>query len=178
MVELETGRLRLREFTLEDGPGLSALDSDPEVMRYIGRGVTYTYNQTEAAVRRMLDHYRRYGYGMYALVHRQSGAVIGRCGFKYWEEFGRVEIGWLLARPFWGQGLAFEAARPVMAYGFQQQNFSELIAIIDRSNLASSKLAEKLGMRFERELDFGYKTNDCYRIDRAEFLGERQPHLK
>jgi ribosomal-protein-alanine N-acetyltransferase len=118
----------------------------------------------------MLEHYRRHGYGMYALVHKPDGAVIGRCGFKFWEELGRVEIGWLLARAYWGQGLAFEAAQSVLASGFEQQNFSEIIAIIDRLNLASSKLAEKLGMRFERELDFGYKTPDCYRIDRAEFF--------
>ena len=170
MFELETGRLHPREFTLDDVPALVALDSDPEVMRYIGRGVTYTPDQTEAAVHRMLEHYRRHGYGMYALVYKPEDVVIGRCGFKFWEELGRVEIGWLVARAYWGQGLAYEAAQPVMAYGFEQQNFSEIIAIIDRPNLASSKLAEKLGMRFERELDFGYKTPDCYRIDRAEFF--------
>lgn len=170
MVELDTPRLHLREFTLDDVPALVALDSDPEVMRYIGRGVTYTPDQTEGGFRRMLEHYRRYGYGMFALVYKPDGRVIGRCGFKFWEDFGRTEMGWLLARAYWGKGLAYEAAQPVMAYGFEQQNFSELIAIIDRPNLASSKLAQKLGMRFERELDFGYKTPDCYRIDRAEFL--------
>jgi ribosomal-protein-alanine N-acetyltransferase len=80
------------------------------------------------------------------------------------------EEDWLLARPYRGKGLAVEAAKAVQEYGFEKQNFSIIIAIIDWSNLASPKLAGKPGMIFDRALDCGYKTAGFYRIDRAEFF--------
>lgn len=159
---LNTERLTLRHFTLEDADAMFRVFGDAQVMRF-GDGP-----QTRAWVlgwlTRHAGDYDQLGYGPYAVVEREHNEVIGYCGLFYFPDInGRpeVEIGYRLARSKWGMGYATEAARAVMHYAFDSLRFKRLIAIIDPGNTASIRVVEKLGMRYEADVMFeGYSHPD------------------
>ncbi|ETX09251.1 GNAT family N-acetyltransferase [Candidatus Entotheonella palauensis] len=163
MVILETERLLLRHFYRFDDQAMNRVFGDAEVMRY-GDGV-----QTEAWVRAWLQNclehdYPKWGFGPWAVVEKQRREVIGYCGLFYFPDVnGRpeIEIGYRLARAFWGKGYATEAVLAVRDYGFNVLCLPRLIAMIDPGNVASIRVAEKAGMHYEDEVMFeGYTHPD------------------
>jgi ribosomal-protein-alanine N-acetyltransferase len=90
---------------------------------------------------------------LWATIHKGTGKFIGRCGLLPWKIDGQdeVEIAYTIAEEFWGQGLGTEAALAIRDYGFNMLNLSRLICVIDAENTASRRVAEKIGMSFERE---------------------------
>jgi RimJ/RimL family protein N-acetyltransferase len=150
---LETGRLILRRFVPEDLDDLYALYRDPEVRRYFPEG-TLTCEETKEELEWFLNgHPEHPELGLWATIHKGSGRLVGRCGLLPWTIDGRyeVEVAYLLAREYWGQGLGTEAARGVLEYGFEQLGLPRLICLIERENLASIRVAVKIGMSFEKE---------------------------
>ena len=150
---LEIGRLILRYLVPEDLDGLFALYSDPEVRRYFPKG-TLTYAETKEELGWFLHgHPQHPELGLWATILKETGQFIGRCGLLPWTIDGRaeVEVAYMLAKEYWGQGLGTEAARAILGYGFEQLRLSRLICLIDRDNLASIRVATKIGMTFEKE---------------------------
>ena len=136
---------------------------DPEVMRY-GDGVQ-TREWVENWLRMCLErYYKTWGFGPYAVVKKHSHQVIGYCGLFLFPNVGgqpEVEIGYRLARSAWGQGYATEAALAVRDLAFTALGIKRLIAMIDPSNRASIRVAEKIGMYYEKEVMFeGYSHPD------------------
>jgi len=147
-VVLETERLVLRHLTMDDLDPLTALYADPEVRRYFPDGVR-TYEETRAELAWVIDvYYARYGYGLWATVLKGDGAFIGRCGLLPWEIDGRteVEVAYLLGRPYWGLGLATEAAGAIADHAFATLPVERLICLVDPANDASRKVTTKIGM--------------------------------
>ena len=163
MLELTTKRLILRPIQITDDDILhQAIFDDVEVMRFSdGR-------QTKAWVRAWIDsqaeQYQQRGYGAYAIVEKQDQGVTGYCGLFYFPDVNgqpEVEIGYRLARSAWGNGYATEAASAVRDYALTALGMKRLIAIIDPSNIASIRVAEKIGMRYEQDVMFeGYSHPD------------------
>lgn len=150
---LETERLLLRRFVPDDLDDLFALYSDPEVRRYFPEG-TLTRDETREELEWFLNgHPRHPELGLWATIHRESGRFIGRCGLLPWTIDGRfeIEVAYMLAKEFWGQGLATEAAQAIRDYGFTALDLPRLICLIDRDNAASIRVATKIGMTFEKE---------------------------
>jgi [ribosomal protein S5]-alanine N-acetyltransferase len=154
-VILETSRLLLRHLVMDDLDELFALYRNPEIRRYFPEGVLTRDETREELEWHMHGHPRHPELGLWATVYKESGKFIGRCGLLPWEIDDRleVEIAYLLDRAFWGQGLATEAARGIMEYGFGRLNLSRLICLIDPDNIASQRVAEKIGMTLERKVD-------------------------
>jgi RimJ/RimL family protein N-acetyltransferase len=109
-------------------------------------------------------YYGTWGFGPYAVVEQSTRAVIGYCGLFFFPEVNgqpEVEIGYRLARSAWGQGYATEAALAIRDFAFASLSIKRLIAIIDPSNLASLRVAQKLGMQYESEVMLeGYDHSD------------------
>lgn len=154
MIVTETDRLLLRHFHMLDVDAMQSVFGDAEVMHY-GPGV-----QTILWIREWLhscrsDYYRKLGFGPYAVVEKSSGRVFGYCGLFYFPDISgqpEIEIGYRLAREFWGKGYATEAALAVRDYGFHALSLTRLIALIDPENAASRRVAEKIGMMYEKEV--------------------------
>lgn len=153
MIIVETERLILRHFHAFDAGAMERVFGDAEVMRF-GPGVQ-TREWVRDWLRRCLeDYYRKLGFGPWAVVVKESRAVIGYSGLFYFPSVaGRpeIEVGYRLARPFWGRGYATEAAVAVRDYGFGVLCLPRLVALIDPQNAASIRVAEKAGMRYECE---------------------------
>lgn len=155
---IETERLLLRRLMLDDLDALFALYRDPEVRRYFPDG-TLTYEETKEELEWIIDvYYGQYGWGLWATIHKPTGTFIGRCGLLPWtiEEQSEVEVAYLIAKEYWGQGLGTEAAQAIVRYGFEQVGLSRLICLIEAENQASQRVATKIGMSFEREIEDKY----------------------
>ena len=151
---LETKRLLLRRLTLDDLDDLFALYKEPNVRRYFPDG-TLTYEETQEELAWIIDvYYGQYGYGLWATIDKATGEFIGRCGLLPWTIDGRqeVEVAYLLAEKVWRQGLGTEVAQAIVQYGFEQLKLSRLICIMAKENVASTKVAEKMGMTFEKTM--------------------------
>jgi ribosomal-protein-alanine N-acetyltransferase len=147
---LETDRLHLRPVAADDFARFTALYGDPEVMRFIGRRGALTPAEVRERLDFMIDHWRRHGFGMWSLFHKPDGAFVGRCGMRYMDDTTEVELGYTLARRYWGQGFATEASRAAVSYAFGVLKVDRLVAIADPANAASVNVMKKLGMTFER----------------------------
>jgi RimJ/RimL family protein N-acetyltransferase len=150
---IETERLILREFTLDDATFALALNSDPAVLRY-------TYDTPLATLddaRRMLleaplADYEIVGYGRLVCVLKQTGEPIGFSGLKYLPDYGEIDIGFRFMRRYWGRGLATESARPLMDYGREVLGLDRIVGIVDPDNVGSVRVLEKLGLEREKAL--------------------------
>lgn len=153
MIILETERLTLRHLRPDDLDSLYALYCDPEVTKYIP-DAPQTYEETREELEWFLNgHPAHPELGLWATIHKANGQFIGRCGLLPWtiDQHEEVEVAYALAKVYWGQGLATEAAQAIMRYAFEQLHLSRLICLVDRENQASINVAMKIGMTFEKE---------------------------
>lgn len=133
-------------------------------MRFVGKPGTITVAWRNVAM--MIGHWQMLGYGMWIVVNRETGEVIGRAGL--WNEAGGpgLELGWLIRRTAWGRGFATEAARAALDWAWRHVDTPRVISVIHPENLPSIRIAEKLGQRFEtRESGKDHDTL-IYGIDR------------
>ena len=150
---LETERLLLRHFLPDDLAALFALYRDPEMRRYYPDG-TLTYAETKAELEWYLNgHPEHPSLGLWATVLKETGAFIGRCGLLPWTIDGceEVEVAYMIDKAYWGQGLGTEAAQAIMDHAFGPLNLTRLVCLIEDGHRASIRVAEKIGMRFEKE---------------------------
>ena len=150
---VETARLLLRPWRpAEDLDALAALNADPAVMRWVAPNRPLTRTESAEELDRIIRHWDEHGFGLWAIVPRQVGAgCIGFAGLAVPSflpaVLPTVEVGWRLAPDRWGQGLATEAARASVEYGFATLGLKAIVSIIDERNARSLRLARRLGMR-------------------------------
>jgi RimJ/RimL family protein N-acetyltransferase len=157
---IQTERLALRPFAPDDIDALAEVLSDPEVMRYVGKGEERgrTREESERTLRTILEEYGRWGHGLLAATtpKENDGRPIGWCGLIRWNLDGveEVEVAYLLGRPYWGKGFATEAATAVRDFGLGARGRRRLVSLIYPDNRASVRVAEKMGMAHERDAEF------------------------
>src|SRR5713101_7756943 len=152
--QLETKRMFLRPWEEEDWLAFRPIATDPEVMRYITGGTPWTDEQIQEFVQRQIRHFAERGFCLWKLLAKENagGRIIGFCGLQPLVIDGQpeVEIGWWLAKDCWGRGLATQAARIALRFGFERAGLTRIISICRPDNAASQRIMEKLGMTFER----------------------------
>ncbi len=152
----ETSRLILRKFNESDAEPLLSFLGDPEVMRF---SITGPLTREDIQTRYLpgcLRRYSRDGLGQWAVVRKSDGICVGECGICVQEVAGEkeFEISYRIRRDSWGNGLATEAARACRDYGFKNVGLRRLISIIESENVASIRVAEKMGMTLEKRASF------------------------
>jgi RimJ/RimL family protein N-acetyltransferase len=153
MTIARTQHLVLRHLHTGDGDAMDRIFGDSDVMRF-GDG-TKTPEQVRLWINRWIDDlYPRWGFGMWALVRQCDERTIGYCGLsRFPDRVGptETEIGFRLARPFWGQGFASEAVAAVRDHAWTALKLPKLVAFIDPANVASIRVIEKAGFGYERD---------------------------
>ncbi|TGE24716.1 N-acetyltransferase [Hymenobacter aquaticus] len=157
MDSLTTPRLLLREMQPADAPGILALDSDPEVLRYVPGPLMQTLEEAAKVVQYVRQQYAQNGVGRWAVVRPDTGEFIGWCGIKLMNDHvvnGRTnyhDIGYRLLRRHWGQGYATEAAQASLRYAFDVLRLPEIHATAMQANVASCRILERLGLEKQGE---------------------------
>ena len=165
---LETPRLLLRRLNMNDLDTLATLYADKEIRQFFPDGTdgTLTYAETKEELEWIIaKHYGVYGFGTWATIHKETGALIGRCGLIPWhleDEPDRlqVEVAYLLDKAYWRHGLGTEAARAIRDYAFNRLGLERLICMVHPQNVASQKVAANTGFVFEKE--YVDPTGMCY----------------
>jgi [ribosomal protein S5]-alanine N-acetyltransferase len=168
MTILQTARLILREFVAEDADALARILSDPETMRYYP--APYDRAGVERWITRNRERYKNDGVGLWAMLLKSSGELIGDCGITRQEVEGEhlYEIGYHLRRDLWRQGLATEAAVACRNWGFQHLKADRLISLIRPENIPSQRVAERNGMTLWKEIDWRGFTHRVYSISKLQ----------
>lgn len=150
--QLETERLILRPMQPTDLEALLLIFTDPKVMAAFQHD-PFTRDQMQGWLSRNLDHQQQYGYGLFSVILKTSGELIGDCGLEQMEVEGQplAELGYDFRSDYWNQGLATEAACAVREYAFHVLQLPQLISLIRVGNLASKRVAEKVGMTLSAE---------------------------
>jgi len=186
-MNLTTDRLLIRDWRDEDLAPFANLNADPEVMRYFP--ATLSRRESDTMVVRIRERTERIGYCFWAVEERDGGAFVGMVGLNR-PDFEApfmpcVEIGWRLARRFWGRGYATEAARACLQHGFQGLDLGEILAFTVPENAASRRVMEKIGMVRDEAGDFAHprvedghplQAHVLYRIRRARGLSPTPGH--
>ena len=129
-------------------PAAHLVYSDPEVMRYVGHGAVRSMTGTESMIRQYMAHQRTHGFGFWAVIDNDSGVLIGDAGLARTVD-GEVEMGYTLAKAWWGKGIASEAAGICVETARGPLEVPRLRSLVEAPNLASRRVLEKLG--FERD---------------------------
>lgn len=176
---IETERLLLRPFTLEDLPALRAMRGKEEVARYLGTSALQTPEFIEERLRSYLESYRRHGFGVAAVAEKSGGVLVGWSGLQPLE-FGwngersaragiEIEVGYGFDSPHWGKGYATEVASAWLRYGFEEAGLTRIIAVASPENRSSWRVMEKLGMKYETTEPHYGSVCVVYAISRGEF---------
>jgi RimJ/RimL family protein N-acetyltransferase len=151
----ETDRLLLRLPAVSDLDAFVEIHEDPEVLRHM---IVLKESKGRVAAWRMLallaGHWQLRGYGQWTAVLKATGEVIGRVGLWHPEGWPGLEVGWVIRRSHWGQGLATEAARAAVRFAFDEVGADHLISMIRPNNPRSIRVAEKIGETLEQVTRF------------------------
>jgi RimJ/RimL family protein N-acetyltransferase len=147
---LQTDRLRLREFTADDAAFILQLINDPDWHRNIADAGVRDLEAARAWIgSRLVEPYRRLGYGLWALQSRDTGELLGMCGFVRRDSLPEVDLGYALMPASRGKGYALEAARACLRHGREVLGFRRVLAITSMGNTSSQKVLLAAGFHFE-----------------------------
>jgi len=164
---IETARLRLRMFRPEDLDALATLLADPDVVRYVGDGKPIGREETEQALKSIIQHWHRHGFGRWAVEDKTTREFVGFGGLR--SLFDKPEVVYHLAKAHWGKGLATDLATASLRYGFETHRFDRIVAIAKPRNVASIHVMDKIGMHFEMQTSYYGIEVVQYAITREEF---------
>jgi RimJ/RimL family protein N-acetyltransferase len=185
-VYLETERLTLREFTEDDAERLFALDTDPDVMRFIGPFMPRDVEESRAKIRSWVEQWysNDRGHGVWAAIEKLTGSFLGLIFLRPANESifaiqagwrpDELELGYRLHVAAWGRGFATEASRAVVRKAFTELDATRIVAMAMLDNVGSWRVMKKLGMKRVQEVTLpGYDSPDVtYLLTREEYFGE------
>lgn len=149
---IETERLILRPFTLDDIAPSYEMNLDARVNKYTGDGGIVSMTEIERRIKEnVLGDYAKHGYGRWVVELKEERKFIGFAGLKYLEDLNEVDLGYRLMYDYWGKGIATEAAIACLNYGFNQLKLNRIIAMLLPDNMGSIRVLEKVGFQYEKE---------------------------
>ena len=168
--KLETKRLILRSFNLDDLDAFALICADSEVMRFIGNGKTLEKEATKELLVWIISQYEEFGFGLLSVTLKENNKLLGFCVLirQVIDNETHIELGYRLDRAFWGQGIATEAAHAIKDYAFSQLNSPHLVSIIHIDNMASKQVAKKVGLSPMKQTLFKGNLVDIFYIKNAD----------
>lgn len=152
---------------MSDRAALGRIICDPDVMKSFGTGAAVSEEEVESVLAGMLKLWEKHEFGRLAVVHKESGELIGVGGFRVLE--GLPELNGVLAKGYWNLGLATEAGAAGLQLGFESLGFDKVVAVVKPRNIASRRVLKKLGMGFIRRARYSGADVLRYEITREQY---------
>lgn len=171
MKTIETERLILRPYTLDDAQAAYEMSLDPEVMTYLGGVFTGTVEDMREMLKNSsIADYEKYGFGRHAVIHKETNEYMGFTGLKYLPELDEVDIGYRLLKKYWRQGYGYESALPTVEFAFNDLGLDRIISLANVENVASTALMKKLGLTYEKEVHIYDEDAVYYALNKSDWL--------
>ena len=170
--ELETERLLLRQVIIDDlEQWAKGVFADPDAMRYMPKREMTPLARAERAMNNFNRYWTQHGLGAWGVTDKKNGQFLGSCYLEPPEDSGTgdVELGYDLAKPFWGQGIATEAARAAVRFSFENNNLERIVAIVVPENIGSWRVLEHIGFIYEKKAHIYDVDVVYYAITREQF---------
>lgn len=172
---IETERLILRPFQLEDFKAVYEFSSNKEVQKYTGDVMIASLDAAKDLIKKVwFKDYQEYGYGRWATIYKPENKLIGFAGLKYLPSMDETDLGFRFLPEYWGKGIATEASKEILKYGFEQLRLKRIIGIAMPENIASNKVLTKLGLDFYKvdayENDGG--AYNWYKLESEDYLNK------
>lgn len=165
---IETKRLLLREFRDQDLNRCVEMCSKKLFMQYLGDGKILSREETWKSMSSILGHWHLRGYGIWAVEIKSNNSLIGHAGLLNPEGWPGIEVCWALSPEYWGNGYATEAAKEIISWAFSNLKTDSLISLIYPNNSASIKVSNRIGQKFQKEIQFFDNTVYMYSINRLD----------
>jgi RimJ/RimL family protein N-acetyltransferase len=170
----ETPRLILRELIPTDAEGMFALDSDPEVHRYLGNQPVTTMEQVHAVIAMIRQQYMDHGIGRWAVVEKSTGDFVGWAGLKYVTDevnshVNYHDLGYRFIRKYWGRGYGTEAASASLKFGFDNKQLKTIYAAAQIENAGSNKILKKMGFLLKGTFFYHGSENNWYELSAQDW---------
>ena len=147
---LNTERLILRPFEPGDAQALYTILQQEDILQYFPTTDPPPMDRVEKLIERQIAHWQEHCCGWWAVIHGQEGNLLGWNGLQYLPETDEIEVGYLLSKLYWGQGLATEGAAASLQYGFEVLDLDFIVGLVHPDNIASQRVLEKIGLSFTR----------------------------
>jgi RimJ/RimL family protein N-acetyltransferase len=165
---IETERLILREMLPTDAEAMFKLDSNPNVLRYLGNNPVTSILQIEDYIKNIRNQYIQNGIGRFVVVIKETEEVIGWAGIKFITEpennhVNFYDLGYRLQEEHWGKGYGYEVAKAWLDHGFNEMKIDKMYASVNKENIASQKILQKIGLKITSE--FLWNEIPCYWLE-------------
>ncbi|MDV2995351.1 MAG: hypothetical protein N4J56_005005 [Chroococcidiopsis sp. SAG 2025] len=180
MPAIETARLRLRCFTERDLEDYARIFADPEYTRYSPKGsvpLEQVREAAQAAYNYFTYHWQQHGFGVWAICDRVNHKLIGQCGLNCLPDSNEVEVLYRLDRTYWNQGLATEATKASLRYGFEQVQLGKIVALTLPHHLASRRVMEKAGLHYTKDAHIYGLDVVYYTLHRVEYQPDNSMYV-
>lgn len=151
---ITTPRLVLRPFTMNDRDVLFTIVQEPDIFRYFPTQEAWPLEKVERYINYQIAHWKKFNYGHWAVVMRETGQIIGWNGLEYLPDTDETEVGYLISMAFWGKGYATESANAAVNFGRKKIGLKEIIGLTHPQNIASQRVLEKSGLSFTRSASY------------------------
>lgn len=170
-MNLETDRLLLRPFEANDlDTYAERIFADADVTRFLPKSQFEPRERGERTMKVFNDLWTQYPYAPWAVVEKSSGELIGHCGLRFIADIQETEVLYALGKDFWGKGYATEAARASVGFGFWQVELERIIALAVPDNIASRKVMEHCGLKYEKDAQLFGLDLVYYGLNRTDYL--------
>lgn len=166
---LETERLYLREFVLDDAQKLIDLNDNPNVIKYTGDGAVENIEKAKEILQNIIFPQYPNKLGRWAVHLKEGDTFIGWCGLKFIAELNEIDLGYRFFEEHWKKGYATECAKACLNFGFNILDLKEIVARAAIANVNSIKVLEKIGMRFEKEAEEHGDSIYKYRLSNSQY---------
>ncbi|WML37396.1 GNAT family N-acetyltransferase [Clostridium sp. OS1-26] len=164
--EICTERLYMRKLRADDIDSYYEIMKKDEVGMWLATSRGKTYDETKLLIEKFSRHWTEKGYGVFAVIDKNSEELMGHCGLNFLSETSEVEVLYAFDPKFWGNGYATEAATKVLEYGFKEAKLNRIIALAKPDNIRSRRVIEKIGLKLIGIKEyFGLKCA-CYEVNR------------
>jgi len=154
----------MRLFTKEDIEEFYEIVKKNEVGKWLGLGKGMPFEEAEEYVTKIIKHWAKYHFGVWAVIDKTSEEIMGHCGLRYMDDTEDIEIIYLLDPKYWGKGYATEAGNEVIQYAFNSLQVNKLMARVRTNNSKSKKVMDKLGFEFIGDSEYAGRTLSYYRL--------------
>ncbi len=168
MINIYTERLYMRPILWEeDAQHLYDLNQDPDVIKYTGDPPFQSIEETKQFYKNY-KQYEKYKLGRFSTFIKEDMTFIGWCGLK--QEDGYIDLGYRFLKKYWGKGYATESSKASLKYGFEELGLNRIVAHALKANPASIQVMKKVGMCYEKDVEYEGQEAVQYHIDRRVYF--------